>query len=276
MAEEEGERGAGFDGGDDAVGGGFAEEVEALFLVAADAGDADHDAKEAGQAGDGELLDADGHLGVGVVGIDLEGLLAVVAGGEALAGGGDVAVVGERDEGGVHAAGVAAGEVGVLVVGVGFDLLVAEGDGGVGEGFDAVARGLGDGDAAFGGEEGVVRVVGGVEEVLMVELAEDERHEDVAGGDGALRVGLLDGFEAGEGAVVVEVVEVLVGFADLRGEVDGVGVGGGVVGVRGGWGCQQERGDQEALRILALRFMVLLRSLDRIAGYRTLILLMPV
>ena len=77
-------------GGDDAVGGGFAEEVEAFFLVAADAGDADHHAEEAREAGDGELLDADGHLGVGVVGIDLEGLLAVVAGGEALAGGGDV------------------------------------------------------------------------------------------------------------------------------------------------------------------------------------------
>ncbi len=88
VAKEERERGAGFDGRDDAVGGGFAQKVEALFLVAGDAGDADHDAEEARKAGDGELLDADGHLGVGVVGIDLEGLLAVVAGGEALAGGG--------------------------------------------------------------------------------------------------------------------------------------------------------------------------------------------
>ena len=118
---------------DDAVGGGFAEEIEAFFLVAADAGDADHDAKEAGEAGDGELLDSDGHLGVGVVGIDLEGLLAVAAGGEALAGGGDVAVIDEGDESGVHAAGIASGEVGVGVVGIGFDLLVAECDGGVGE-----------------------------------------------------------------------------------------------------------------------------------------------
>jgi hypothetical protein len=75
----------------------------------------------------------------------------------------------------------------------------------------------------------------------MVELAKDDRHEDVAGGYGALRVVLLDGFEAGEGAVVVEVVEVLVRLADLRGEVDGVGVGGEVVGVREGRGCQQER-----------------------------------
>jgi hypothetical protein len=138
-------------------------------------------------------------------------------------------VIGEGDEGGVHASGIAAGEVGVLVVGVLFDLAVAEGDGGVGEGFDAVARGLGDGNVALGGEEAVVGVVGGVEEVLMVELAEDESHQDVAGGDGALRIGLLDGFEAGKGALVVEVVEMIVGFADLGGEVDGVGVGGGVV-----------------------------------------------
>ena len=88
VAEEERERGAGLDGRDDAVGGGLAEEFEAFFLVAADAGDADHDAKEARQAGDGELLDADGHLGVGVAGIDFEGLLAVAARGEALTGSG--------------------------------------------------------------------------------------------------------------------------------------------------------------------------------------------
>jgi len=66
----------------------------------------------------------------------------------------------------------------------------------------------------------------------MVKLAEDERHEDVTGGDGRLRVFLLDGLETGEGAVVVEVVEAFVGLADLGGEVDRVGMGGGAVGVR--------------------------------------------
>jgi hypothetical protein len=55
-----------------------------------------------------------------------------------------------------------------------------------------------------------------------------------------LRIVSLDGLEAGQGAVVVEVVEVIVSLADLRGEVDGVGVGGGIVGVREGWDCQQE------------------------------------
>ncbi len=84
-------------------------------------------------------------------------------------------------------------------------------------------------------------VVGGVEEVLTVEFAEDERQEDVAGGDSRLRVGFLDSLEAGEGSVVVEDVEVLVGVADLRGEVDGVGVGGGgVVGTGGRRSCQKE------------------------------------
>ena len=153
-------------------------------------------------------------------------------------------MVDEGDEGGVHATGVAASEVGVGVVGVGFDLLVGEGDGGVGEGFDAVARGLGDGDAALGGEEGVVCVVGGVEEVLVVELAEDERHENVADGNGALGVRLLNGFEAAESALVVEVVKMFVGFADLWGEVDGVGMCGGVVGLRVNGGCQEEGKNQ--------------------------------
>jgi len=138
----------------------------------------------------------------------------------------------------VHATSVSAGKVGVGVVGIGFDLLVAEGDGGVGDGFDAGANVGGDGDVALGGEERVVGVVGGVEEILTVELAEDECLKDVAGGDGGLRIVSLDGFEAGEGAVVVEVVEALVGLANLRGEVDGVGVGGGVVGVSDDWGCQ--------------------------------------
>jgi hypothetical protein len=105
-------------------------------------------------------------------------------------------VIDQCDEGGVHAAGVATGEVGVGVVGVGFNLLVGEGDGLVGEGLDAVADGLRDGDVALRGEEGVVGVVGGVEEVLTVEFAEDDGEEDVADGDDALWIGVLDGLEA--------------------------------------------------------------------------------
>jgi hypothetical protein len=245
VAKEERERGAGFDGGDDAVGGGFAEEAETLLLVAADACDADHHADEAGQAGDGELLDADGHLGIGVIGIYLEGRFAVAAGGVTLAGGGDVAVIDESDEGGAHASRIASGEVGVRVVGILFDLLVAEGDGGVGEGFDAVTNGLWDRDVALGGEKAVVRVVGGVEEVLTVELAEDDGQKNVADCDGALGVGALDGLEAGKGNVVVEVVEVLEGVADRWGEIDGIGVGGGVVRLLLGWRLKQE-GEEES------------------------------
>jgi hypothetical protein len=85
-----------------------------------------------------------------------------------------------------------------------------------------------------------VCVVGGVEEVLAVEFAKDEGEEDVADGDGALRVGALDGFEAGECAFVVEVVEVIECLADLRGEVDGVGVGRGVVWLRASWRPKEE------------------------------------
>jgi hypothetical protein len=61
-----------------------------------------------------------------------------------------------------------------------------------------------------------------------------------------VRIVPLDGLEAGEGAVVVEVVEVLVGLANLWGEVDGVGVGGGIVSAREGWGDQQEGEKKEA------------------------------
>jgi hypothetical protein len=61
-----------------------------------------------------------------------------------------------------------------------------------------------------------------------------------------LRVVLLYGLEAGEGAVVVEIVEVIVSLADLRGEIDGISVGGGIVGVRDDWGCQQKREEKEA------------------------------
>lgn len=240
VTKEEGECGARLDGRDDAVGSGLAKEFETFFLVAADTGDADHDAEETRQAGDCKLLDADGHLCVGVVGVDLEDLIAVGTGGETLAGGGVVTVVCKRDEGGVHATGVSAGEVGVGVVGIGLDLLVAEGDGRVGERFDAVARGLRDGDVAFGGEEGVVRVVGGVEQVLVVKLAEDEGLKNIADGDGRLWVGALDGFKAGKSALVVEVIEVIVSLMDLGGEIDRVSVGSGVVELRTGRCAQQE------------------------------------
>jgi len=220
VAKEEGESGAALDGVDDSMRGALAKEIEALLLVAGDASNADHDAQDAGERGDGELLDSDGHLGVGVVRVDAEGLFAVLAGGEALPGSADVAVIDQGDEGGVHSPGIAAGEVGVGVVGIGLDLLIAEIDDEVGELLDAVARGLGNGDVALGGEKGVVGVVGGVEEILMVELAEDEGHQDVIGRHGILGAGALDGFEAGESAVVVEVVEERVGLPDLRRQIE--------------------------------------------------------
>ena len=115
VAQKQAEGSLGFDAGCGPVGGCFAQQVEALLLVAADTGDADDHAKQTRQGGDGELLDAYGHLGIGVVGVELENLFAVVARGETLTGGTGVAVIRERDERGMHAPGVAAGEVGILV-----------------------------------------------------------------------------------------------------------------------------------------------------------------
>ena len=215
VAEEEGEDGAGFDVVDEAVSSDVAEEVEAFLLVAADAGDTDHKADDAGEAGDGELLDADGHLGVGVVGIDLEGLLGVVTGLQTLTRGGDEGVIYEGEERRVETAGVATGEEGILVVTVGLDLLVAEIGDLCGEALDALADVVGDVDFALGGEKAVVGVVGGVEKILAVKLAEDEDLKDVSLGEGAFGMGVRDGLEAGEGAVVVEVVKALVGLVDF-------------------------------------------------------------
>jgi hypothetical protein len=72
----------------------------------------------------------------------------------------------------------------------------------------------GDGDVALHGEEAVVRVVGGVEEILVIELAKDEGGEEVVrrhGVVGILAGNLLLDFEGG---VEVEVVEELEGLAD--------------------------------------------------------------
>ncbi len=249
VTEKKGEHGAGFDVVHEAVGGDVTEEIEAFFFVATNAGDADHEADNAGEAGDGELLDANGHFGVSVVGVNPEGLFGVVAGLEALMGGGDEGVVYQSDERRVQATGVATGEEGVLVAAVSLDLAVAQIGDLIGEGLDAMTDVVGDVDLAFGGKEAVVGVVGGVEEVLMVELAEDEDLEDVGGGEGIVGMGEGDGLEAGEGAVVVEVVEMLVGVADLGEEVEGIGVGmgRGLCGEsEGGQDCSEEQGESSA------------------------------
>ena len=241
VAKEEGEDGAGFDAGDGAVIGRLAEVGEAVFLAAADAHEADHEAEEFGQAGDGEALDADGHPGVGVEGIDGEGGFGVVAGGEALAGGGDEGVVDEGDEDGVHTLGVAAGEKGVRIIGISRELGVGEVLDLAGEVFDAGAGSRGDGDFALHGEEAVVRVVGGVEQILVVELAKDEGGEEVVGGHGVVWMLLGDLFLDLEGGVEVEVVEELEGLADGGREIKGVGV---EVGL-GGSGEREERGEED-------------------------------
>jgi hypothetical protein len=89
-----------------------------------------------------------------------------------------------------------------------------------------------------------VRVVGGVEQILSIEFAEDNGKENVADGDDALWIGTLGSLETREGAFIVERVEVLEGVADLRGEVDWIGVGGRIEGLAMGRGCQQKSENQ--------------------------------
>jgi hypothetical protein len=55
-----------------------------------------------------------------------------------------------------------------------------------------------------------------------------------------LWVGLLDSLEPGKRSVIVEVVKVFVRLAGLRSKVDGVRVGGGVVGIGGRRACQEK------------------------------------
>ena len=96
-----------------------------------------------------------------------------------------------------------------------------------------LAGGLGDGDFALHRKEAVVRVIGGVEQILVVELAKDEGGEEVVRGHRV--VGMLAGnlFLDLEGGVEVEVVEELQGLADGGREVERVGVEDGLGGIPG-------------------------------------------
>ncbi len=142
-------------------------------------------------------------------------------------------MVDEGDEDGVHAFGIAAGEESIGVVGVDGQLGVGELLDLVGKGLDAVAGGFGDVDFALDGEETVVGVVGGVEEILVVEFAEDDRGEDVVPGHGVGGVLLGDLFLNFEGGIEVEVVEVEHGLLELGLEIEEVGMEGGSLGVGG-------------------------------------------
>ena len=98
----------------------------------------------------------------------------------------------------------------------------------------------------FAVEEPVMRVESGVEQVKAIELAEYNCIEYIIHSLRILGVRRLNLLEAGEGAVVVEIVEVIVSLSDLRREIDGVGVGGGIVGIGDDWRCQQKREEKEA------------------------------
>ena len=134
-------------------------------------------------------------------------------------------MVGECDEGGVHAFGIAACKERVLVIRVLVEPLVTHGDDLVGEAVDLVMRLPGDVDFALVEEEAVVCVVGGVEQVLLVELAKDGDDEDVVPGHRVLRMLLRDLVEVLKGGVKVQIVEADEALVDEGVEVQGVGVG---------------------------------------------------
>ena len=66
------------------MGSGVAQQGEPLFLVTANTRDAHQHAHETRQAGDGKLLDANRHFRIGLVGVELEYLLAIITRGQTL------------------------------------------------------------------------------------------------------------------------------------------------------------------------------------------------
>ncbi len=138
-------------------------------------------------------------------------------------------MIGQRNERGVETACIAAREVGARVARVDLQALLGKLRRLVGKELDAFAMSSRDVDLACGRQEGIVRVVGGVEQVLVIELTEDRHHQVVAVGHGVVRVLLDDLVEARDGAVVVKVIEVPVGVADGGVEVQWIGMGGGLL-----------------------------------------------
>src|SRR5665213_1343516 len=77
------------------------------------------------------------------------------------------------------------------------------------------------------GEETIVCVEGGVEQVLTIELLKERDFKQVCGCLGIAGMFGADMLKALNGAGVVEVVKVAEGFVDLRIVVHGIGVAGG-------------------------------------------------
>ena len=133
-------------------------------------------------------------------------------------------MIGKRNEGCVNALRVAASEQCVLILRVVLEPLVGERRDLVGKVFDPLAIGCGNIDAALVGQEGIVRIVGRVEQILVVEFAKNCDHLRVGVSDRLLRVSLDYLVEAGQRSIVVQIVEVLVAVANHRVEIQRIGV----------------------------------------------------
>ena len=93
----------------------------------------------------------------------------------------------------------------------------------------------------FAGEEAVVGIEGGVEEVLAVELLKDVGFEEERGGLRIAGMGLKDALKELDCAGIIEVVEVLEGLPDQGIAIEGIGVG---LGGKGG-GCAAAEKQQQ-------------------------------
>ena len=69
-----------------------------------------------------------------------------------------------------------------------------------------------------------VRVVGGVQQILPVELAKDGVHENIADRHWVVGMSLQHGIEALHRAFIVEDVKALKALADLRIEIERVSI----------------------------------------------------
>ena len=107
---------------------------------------------------------------------------------------------------------------------IGLQPRVAHADDLVRQVFDLLPRRLRHRHIALVGQKAVMRVVGRIQQVLVVQLAEDRRHQHVVPGHRLLRMLLRHLVEGLQRAVIVQVVELLVPLAHQRVEVQRIGM----------------------------------------------------
>lgn len=176
-----------------------------MFITAkTDEGDGDFDG--AGETANDIIVGAEDELGVGVVGIELEDALVIVAGSDGIAEGGKP---GALDEAGVEGELGARNSSGIKdfdVIGVAVEFGVFEFFGLPDELLHTLfVRRVGGtmGEA----DEAVIGVLAGIDGAHAVEFADEDGGQKMVDGEGIAGVAGEDGFEIRDGGFVVEVVE---------------------------------------------------------------------